>query len=317
MLNTISTSSADAEIERFDLILLSDLVFNHSQHGALLDSCLACLSLPSSSPPLSAESTSTSASTDDPDQTQLSIDLSSPSFSPPALLCFYSHHRPTPELIAADLRFLSLAQEKGWTVKKVWEDANAGVSLSLSSFLSPPGYCSPLTLSSSSYCLAGIPARWRRYWHSEYGARMESDERIVLPFFEIYFIYLLFSTFGRGTLRPIILNWASGEKGGNEQNSERNDAKNKGEGGKEKEKKRRKEKKLWYREGAISISSKTIESFFKTEGGGLNYIFSNFVGSNGKNRELVSRRKKKNKRGKLTSRFPSFNSKAHLVHHEM
>lgn len=59
------------------------------------------------------------------------MDLSTREFNTPALLCFYSHHRPTPELVAADLGFLSLARAKGWTVTRVWKDKEAGVSFSL------------------------------------------------------------------------------------------------------------------------------------------------------------------------------------------
>jgi hypothetical protein len=100
--------------------LLSDLVFNHSQHAALLDSCLACLSSSTSTSPVALVPSSTSL---------LSIDISLPTLQTPAVLCFYSHHRPTPELIAADLGFIALAREKGWTVHKVWEDPKAGVSV--------------------------------------------------------------------------------------------------------------------------------------------------------------------------------------------
>ncbi|KAI5478429.1 putative nicotinamide N-methyltransferase [Pseudohyphozyma bogoriensis] len=104
--------------EAFDLILLSDLVFNHSQHSALLDSCLACLS----PLPTPTDTTKTPYSPMQPD-----IDLSTPeTLATPALLCFYSHHRPTEELIAADLGFLTTAKAKGWKVERVWKDTGAG-----------------------------------------------------------------------------------------------------------------------------------------------------------------------------------------------
>lgn len=112
---------AEDGTRHFDLILLSDLVFNHSQHGALLDSCLACLSPSLTANPATIPLHSSST-------TQNDIDLSLSSLTTPALLCFYSHHRPTPELIAADIGLFSLAREKGWTVTKVWEDTAAGVS---------------------------------------------------------------------------------------------------------------------------------------------------------------------------------------------
>lgn len=112
-----------AEGRKFDLILLSDLVFNHSQHLALLNTCLSCLSTPST-PPSPASPTSGAAPTQPP------VDLSDPAtLSTPAVLCFFSHHRPW--LVDADLQILSLARENGWSVTKVWEDPDAGVRTSL------------------------------------------------------------------------------------------------------------------------------------------------------------------------------------------
>ncbi|POY71459.1 hypothetical protein BMF94_5772 [Rhodotorula taiwanensis] len=105
---------------QFDLILLSDLVFNHSQHLALLNSCLSCLAPPSASSTAAATSASSDSRPDQPE-----IDLSDPeSLQTPAVLCFFSHHRPW--LVEADLEILELAQENGWTVRKVWEDKQAG-----------------------------------------------------------------------------------------------------------------------------------------------------------------------------------------------
>lgn len=55
------------------------------------------------------------------------VDLSDPTtFQTPAVLCFFSHHRPW--LVDADLQILELARDKGWRVSKVWEDKQAGVS---------------------------------------------------------------------------------------------------------------------------------------------------------------------------------------------
>lgn len=123
LFSAIRSSEAEgAEEERkFDLILLSDLVFNHSQHSALLDSCLSLLapSSPSSSSPAPPAPT-----------TLPTADLTSPEhpIATPAVLCFFSHHRPTEALIEADLGILSLAESKGWTVRRVWRDEEAGVS---------------------------------------------------------------------------------------------------------------------------------------------------------------------------------------------
>ena len=110
--------------EKFDLILLSDLVFNHSQHAALLDTCLLALNPTPDPSTLVAPPPDPEVETINPP----SIDHSLPSFTTPAVLCFYSHHRPTEELIAADLGFIVLAKAKGWTVKRVWKDQGAGVS---------------------------------------------------------------------------------------------------------------------------------------------------------------------------------------------
>jgi nicotinamide N-methyltransferase len=109
----------DSASSKFDLILLSDLVFNHSQHLALLKTCLSCISPP---PPASNLQTSQSLALPDVDLTS----QSTKSIQAPAVLCFFSHHRP--KFVEADLGILSLADENGWNVEKVWEDKNAGVS---------------------------------------------------------------------------------------------------------------------------------------------------------------------------------------------
>ncbi|PFH51947.1 hypothetical protein AMATHDRAFT_39859 [Amanita thiersii Skay4041] len=74
----------------FDLIIMSDLIFNHSQHEALLNTCSDAL---------------TPSSTDDAIM--------------PAVLVFYTHHRP--RLAHRDMVFFRLAQEKGWTCQKILE----------------------------------------------------------------------------------------------------------------------------------------------------------------------------------------------------
>ncbi|KAJ6493670.1 nicotinamide N-methyltransferase [Mycena vitilis] len=67
----------------FHLIILSDLVFNHSQHDALLQTCARCL-----------------AGTEDA-----------------SLLVFYTHHRP--HLAHRDMEFFSKAQAEGWTCEEI------------------------------------------------------------------------------------------------------------------------------------------------------------------------------------------------------
>ncbi|KAF8599196.1 hypothetical protein BDV93DRAFT_449743 [Ceratobasidium sp. AG-I] len=79
----------------FDVIILSDLIFNHSQHAALLDTCKGALRSGrlSQSLPHSVERTV------------------------PCVLVFFSHHRP--QYAARDLGFFSLAKDRGWNCKKV------------------------------------------------------------------------------------------------------------------------------------------------------------------------------------------------------
>ncbi|KAL7411886.1 putative methyltransferase-domain-containing protein [Mrakia frigida] len=74
--------------QKFDTVILSDLVFNHSQHPHLIRSCLS-----------STSSTS-------------------------QLLVFFTHHRP--KHVLADLDFFRLAREAGWECEEVLEE-NTGV----------------------------------------------------------------------------------------------------------------------------------------------------------------------------------------------
>ncbi|KAJ7834095.1 putative methyltransferase-domain-containing protein [Mycena leptocephala] len=67
----------------FHLIIMSDLVFNHSQHDALLETCGRCL-----------------APTEDA-----------------RVLVFYTHHRP--HLAHRDIEFFAKARVKGWTCEQV------------------------------------------------------------------------------------------------------------------------------------------------------------------------------------------------------
>jgi nicotinamide N-methyltransferase len=81
-----------SEKEYFDLLLLSDLIFNHQAHGAMLDTMDACL------PPGSAIE-----SHDRPDG--------------PQALVFFTHHRP--HLADKDLGFFREAKTRGWTCREV------------------------------------------------------------------------------------------------------------------------------------------------------------------------------------------------------
>ncbi|KAJ7594107.1 nicotinamide N-methyltransferase [Mycena floridula] len=72
----------------FQLIILSDLIFNHSQHDALLKTCKASLS------PVSSSQT-----------------------HPPSVLVFYTHHRP--HLAHRDMEFFTKAREDGWLCEEI------------------------------------------------------------------------------------------------------------------------------------------------------------------------------------------------------
>lgn len=75
----------------FDLLLLSDLIFNHQAHGGMLDTMNDCL--PSAR----------SSSSKDRDG--------------PQALIFFTHHRP--HLADKDMSFFQLAQQRGWTCSQV------------------------------------------------------------------------------------------------------------------------------------------------------------------------------------------------------
>ncbi|KIM35441.1 hypothetical protein M413DRAFT_430793 [Hebeloma cylindrosporum] len=68
---------------KFDLIILSDLIFNHSQHDALLETC----------------------------ELTISQDPSA------CVLVFYSHHRP--HLAHRDMEFFAKAKDRGWACNEI------------------------------------------------------------------------------------------------------------------------------------------------------------------------------------------------------
>ncbi|KAG6816372.1 hypothetical protein H0H87_006645 [Tephrocybe sp. NHM501043] len=70
----------------FDLIILSDLIFNHSQHDALLTTC------------------------------DLALLPNSEEFKP-SVFVFYSHHRP--HLAHRDMEFFDKARERGWHCEEI------------------------------------------------------------------------------------------------------------------------------------------------------------------------------------------------------
>jgi len=96
LLDSLPTSPIPPSKQGFDLIILSDLVFNHSQHDALLKTCEDTLTL---RPPESAQSAEQPA---------------------PTVLIFYTHHRP--HLAHRDLEFFTKAKERRWVCEKIVEE---------------------------------------------------------------------------------------------------------------------------------------------------------------------------------------------------
>ncbi|SPO23632.1 uncharacterized protein UTRI_03840_B [Ustilago trichophora] len=79
---------------KFDLILLSDLVFNHQAHPALLETCESCIA----------------DSTGEEMEGQMTT---------PCVLVFFTHHRP--HLAYKDMQFFDMAEVKGWKFEKLGE----------------------------------------------------------------------------------------------------------------------------------------------------------------------------------------------------
>lgn len=87
LLEAIRTSQ-DIEA-RYELIILSDLVFNHSQHDALLTTCEGVIA------PSQPESKNPA----------------------PQVLVFFTHHRP--HLAHKDMVFFEKAKERGWRCEEI------------------------------------------------------------------------------------------------------------------------------------------------------------------------------------------------------
>jgi len=82
--------SLPSESSKFNLIILSDLIFNHSQHDALLKTC----------------------------ELVISAKTSQTSTLDPCVLVFYTHHRP--HLAHRDMEFFTKAKERGWTCTEMF-----------------------------------------------------------------------------------------------------------------------------------------------------------------------------------------------------
>jgi len=91
----------------FDLIIMSDLVFNHSEHDALLRTCKLALK------PLHKQDASP-LSPSAPQQGQPQVTNINPI---PSLLVFYTHHRP--QHAHRDLEFFVRARRMGWDCEEV------------------------------------------------------------------------------------------------------------------------------------------------------------------------------------------------------
>ncbi|CAE7158991.1 unnamed protein product, partial [Rhizoctonia solani] len=93
--------------DTFDVIILSDLIFNHSQHSALLDTCEAALR-PARRPEIEMKSA---------DPKKLNYENDGPTITTPCVLVFFSHHRP--QYVARDLGFFTRAKDRGWMCEQV------------------------------------------------------------------------------------------------------------------------------------------------------------------------------------------------------
>ncbi|CAE6474374.1 unnamed protein product [Rhizoctonia solani] len=144
------SSEGDHAIEQgvFDVIILSDLIFNHSQHSALLDTCEAALrparrqgevaqsemksADPKKLPHEDGRPSITAPCVNDViaglrqrrihsnpilDPKKLPHEDGRPSITAPCVLVFFSHHRP--QYAARDLDFFSRAKDRGWICEQV------------------------------------------------------------------------------------------------------------------------------------------------------------------------------------------------------
>ncbi|KAL5638701.1 hypothetical protein ACGC1H_003158 [Rhizoctonia solani] len=110
----VGESSEDALVikpDAFDVIILSDLVFNHSQHSALLDTCEVALR-PARRLEDVAQGEMKSA-----DPKKLSHEDGGSTITTPCVLVFFSHHRP--QYAARDLNFFEWAKDRGWICEQV------------------------------------------------------------------------------------------------------------------------------------------------------------------------------------------------------
>jgi len=102
LLEPLSSLPYSRSSKKFDLVILSDLIFNHSQHDALLNTCESAISAGTSRQ--ISESTTTTPDEDDDDAS--------------VVLVFFTHHKP--HLAHRDMQFFIKAKERGWTCNEIY-----------------------------------------------------------------------------------------------------------------------------------------------------------------------------------------------------
>ncbi|GAB1526176.1 Protein N-terminal and lysine N-methyltransferase efm7 [Rhizoctonia solani] len=113
--NSAGDSLVDArtvEKNAFDVIILSDLIFNHSQHSALLDTCESALRPARRLEEVAQDEMKSADPKKLSHEPERAMDISTP-----CVLVFFSHHRP--QYISRDLDFFTRAKERGWICEQV------------------------------------------------------------------------------------------------------------------------------------------------------------------------------------------------------
>lgn len=126
----------------FDVLLLSDLIFNHQAHPALLATMSTCLAQERASPSVDCSHPSQQAAQlyeHDESQPGFPDDLLVGNFtesppSGPCVLVFFTHHRP--HLAAKDIDFFVKAAEQGWQVERVGRWTREVIAIALDQVLS-------------------------------------------------------------------------------------------------------------------------------------------------------------------------------------
>ncbi|CEH12066.1 Predicted methyltransferase [Ceraceosorus bombacis] len=113
-------SEGDTKTERFSLLLLSDLVFNHQAHPALLKTLSETLNQTPSAPSVPRADDVHAQETsrfEDASAEQLADVGCSICPQLPCALVFFSHHRP--QFALKDMQFFESARGQGWVAEEV------------------------------------------------------------------------------------------------------------------------------------------------------------------------------------------------------